>query len=169
LHSILCSYAGVLGFSILYTYILKNKLFHTKFYNKLTNEHVETSNYVIIKYVISKNYIFFASNVLLLTIGITLFIFVVYHINLVKLNLTSNEKLKRDKMIKFMILIKDTMKNLYLSGEFRDAIKPQNNDFTEEYLKRYKSININKIEENKFEEIVFKSNNNLKIIFRSYI
>lgn len=153
----MCLYAGILGFSILYTYILKNRLFQTRFYNKLTNEHVETSYIVIIKYVMSKNYIFFASNVLLLTIGITLLVFVVYHFNLLRLNVTTNEKLKRDKMIKYMIIIKDTMKNLYLSGEFKEADKTTKRNFINEYSKESNKIKLTKEEEKKYDDIVFIS------------
>lgn len=153
----MCLYAGFLGFSILYTFILKNRLFQTKFYNKLTNEHVETSLIVILKYVISKNYIFFASNVLLLTIGITLLIFSLYHFNLIRLNLTTNEKLKRDKMIKYMTIIKDTMKNLYLSGEFKEGDNNKKRNFTEEYSKVSNKIQLTKEEEKKYDDIVFNS------------
>ena len=157
LHSILTLYAGVLGFSILYTYILKNRLFQTKFYNKLTSEQVDNSFIIIMKYVISKNYIFFASNVLLITIGITLLIFSFYHFNLLRLNLTTNEKIKRDKMIKYMIIIKDTMKNLYLSGEFKEADNTKKRNFVVEYDKESNKINLSKEDEKKYDDIVFNS------------
>ena len=141
----------------MYTYILKNRLFQTKFYNKLTSEHVDTSFIIIMKYVISKNYIFFASNVLLITIGITLLIFSFYHFNLLRLNLTTNEKIKRDKMIKYMIIIKDTMKNLYLSGEFKEADNTKKRNFVVEYDKESNKINLSKEDEKKYDDIVFNS------------
>lgn len=141
----------------MFTYILKNRLLNTRFYNKLTNEHVETSYVIIIKYAISKNYIFFASNVLLLTIGITLLVFVAYHFNLLRLNVTTNEKIKRDKMIKYMIIIKDTMRNLYLSGEFKDADNTKKRNFIEEYAKESSLINLTKEHEKKYDDIVFNS------------
>ncbi len=129
----------------------------TRFYNKFTNEHVETSYSVILKYVISKHYIFFASNVLLLTIGITLFVFVVYHFSLIRLNVTTNEKIKRDKMTQYMIIIKDTMKNLYLSGEFREADNSIKRNFIEEYAKESSKIYLTKEEDKKYDDIVFTS------------
>jgi len=109
------------------------------------------------KYVISKNYIFFASNVLLITIGITLLIFSFYHFNLLRLNLTTNEKIKRDKMIKYMIIIKDTMKNLYLSGEFKEADNTKKRNFVVEYDKESNKINLSKEDEKKYDDIVFNS------------
>ena len=155
----------MLGFIILYTYVLKNRLLNTRFYNKFTNEHVETSYVVIMRYVISKNYIFFASNVLLLTIGMTLLVFVAYHFNLLRLNVTTNEKIKRDKMIKLMIIIKDTMKNLYLSGEFKDADNSKKKNFIEEYAKELDKIKLTKEDEKKYDNIVFESTIPLFFIF----
>lgn len=140
--------------------MIKNKLLQTKFYNRLTNQPVESSYLVVLKFIISKNYVFFASNVLLLTIGITLFIFVIYHLSLVKLNLTTNEKIKKDKLIKFMIIIKQTLGNLYQSCEYKDAginKDSSHKDFKAEYEKDYKKINLTKDDFNRFDEIVFNS------------
>ncbi len=66
-------------------------------------------------------------------------------------------------MMKFMEIVKDTMKNLYHSGEFKDVDINKQRNFSEEYSKEESKINLAKEEFNKFDDIVFKG----KIIFSS--
>jgi len=59
-------------------------------------------------------------------------------------------------MIKYMVIVKDTMKNLYHSGEYQDADKTKNRNFNNEYKKECSNINLSKEDFNKFDDIVFK-------------
>lgn len=149
-------YAGILGLSILYTYAIKRKLFNVKFYNKKTNEQIEASYSVIFNYVIGNNYIFFSSIVLLLTMGITLIFFSIYHLNLIRLNLTTSEKIKRDKMIGYMEVVRETMRRLYNSNEYKDADQKNTKNFQEEFKLIEKSVKLSSEDINKFDNIVFK-------------
>lgn len=60
-------------------------------------------------------------------------------------------------MIKYMVIIKDTMKNLYLSGEFKEAEKDKKRNFIEEYGNEFKKINLTKDDEKRYDDIVFTS------------
>lgn len=60
-------------------------------------------------------------------------------------------------MTKYMIIIKDTMKNLYLSGEFKEADNTKKRNFVGEYVKESNKINLSKVDEKKYDDIVFNS------------
>ena len=76
---------------------------------------------------------------MLVTITITLTIFSIYHLYLIKLNLTTNEKSKRGKMISYMKLIMDTL--TCLSKEKGIDISNYNKiQLTNEDIIRFKTI-----------------------------
>jgi hypothetical protein len=91
----------------------------------------------VIKYLISKYYAFFSANVMLITISIILFIFLIYHISLIKEGNTSNEQLKRSKNIKYMKIIKTTLNNMIKQKKIE--IKPCP-FLTDDNIKKYKKI-----------------------------
>jgi len=140
----------------LYTYALKRNLFSVKFFNKKTNEQIETSYSIIFNYVIGNNYIFFSSIVLLLTMGITLIFFCIYHLNLVRLNMTTTEKIKKDKLVSYMVMVRETMHRLYNSKEYKDAESNNTNKFEDEFKLLEKSIKLSNEDEKRFEMIIFK-------------
>ncbi len=115
--------------------------------NKVTNELFEADYMTVYKYVIFKNYAFFSCLVLLITIAVTLFIFSIYHIHLMSLNLSTNEKSKRAKLVKFMKLIMDTLKGLSREKGYD--------------LSNYQTVILGKEDIAKYKAIAFKS----KILF----
>lgn len=69
--------------------------------------------------------------------------------------------MKKDKLIKFMIMIKSTMEKLYISAEYKNAenenLENKKRNFNEEYNKDNKRINLRKEDDIKFDDIVFRS------------
>jgi len=133
IHCILCAYAGTVGLIILYDYAVRRNLFNAQFINKSTNEVYNSSYMNVFKYVIFKHYAFFSTNVILVTIAITLVAFCGYHCYLVSINLTTNESSKRAKLIKFMKLIRQTLNNL--ANEKKLNINYQINITDEDFVK----------------------------------
>ena len=80
---------------------------------------------------------------MLITVGITLILFCLYHLYLVFLNLTTNEKSKRGRLSKFMYIIKETLKGLVKE-------KSYNIDFS-------KMVKLSDDEIKKFKQLAFKS------------
>ncbi len=74
---------------------------------------------------------------MLITISIILFIFLIYHISLIKEGNTSNEQLKRSKNIKYMKIIKTTLNNMIKQKKIE--IKPCP-FLTDDNIKKYKKI-----------------------------
>ncbi len=138
-HCVLCAYSGILGLAILYDYTIRRNLLNAQFINKATNEVVKSSYATVIKYVIFKNYAFFSAIVMLITISITLFIFCCYHLYLISVGLTTNESSKRGKLIKFMKMIKQTLKALCKENKV-DISNFKNEDLGKEDFERFKKI-----------------------------
>ena len=77
--------------------------------------------------------------VMLLTVAITLTLFSYYHLYLISLGVTTNEKSKRGKLGKFMRLIMDTLKGLSKTKGY-DLTKGQNEKLSDEDIIRFKNI-----------------------------
>jgi hypothetical protein len=99
---------------------------------------MESDIFLIVKYLIGKNYIFFSANVMFLMISFVLFLFSIYHLNLVRKNMTTSEETKRNRLSKAMSLVTKTLvaaakaRNI----EYRsDEIK-----LTSEDIKKYRSL-----------------------------
>jgi hypothetical protein len=87
--------------------------------------------------------------------GITLIFFCFYHLNLVRLNLTTTEKIKKDKLISFMVMIRETMLRLYNSKEYKDADSNIINTFEEDNRIMERTIKLTNEDEKRFEMIIF--------------
>ena len=109
---ILVTYSGSLGLYLIYNLIIEKKLFKVHFYNPMTNEQINSSYKVVFRYLIYNYYAFIATNIMLIVISITLFVFICYHLNLIKLNFTNNERNKQVKTIRYLNLIKQTLHNM---------------------------------------------------------
>jgi hypothetical protein len=123
--------------------------------NKSTNEVVDADYLTVYKYVIFKNYAFFSCIVLLITIAITLFVFTIYHLHLINLNVSTNEKSKKAKLIKFMKLIMDTLKGLSKEKEYD--------------LSQYQNVTLGKDDIVKYKNIAFKSKNRIIIMLKNIL
>jgi low affinity Fe/Cu permease len=135
---ILTAYASILGLFMLYYHAIDSNLFYAHFINKTTGEVFESGYITVIKYLINKYYAFFAAIVLMATIAITLFLFLSYHLTLISQNLTTNEKSKRSKMIKYMNLIKDTLVQVGKHKEI--TLKKEKIELSKEEIENYKHI-----------------------------
>ena len=111
-HWILVTYSGSLGLYLIYNLIIEKKLFKVHFYNPMTNEEINSSYKVVFQYLIYNYYAFIATNIMLIVISITLFVFMCYHLNLIKLNFTNSERNKQVKIIRYLNLIKETLHNM---------------------------------------------------------
>ena len=78
----------------------------------MTNEEINSSYKVVFQYLIYNYYAFIATNIMLIVISITLFVFMCYHLNLIKLNFTNSERNKQVKTIRYLNLIKETLHNM---------------------------------------------------------
>ena len=136
LHFILTTYSSSLGFYLIYNYTVEKKLFKAHFYNPITNEEVNSSLKIIFQYLLSNFYAFIATNIMLIVISITLFAFICFHLNLIRLNFTNSERNKQVKTIRYLNLIKDTLKNISEKKKFKLEIK----ELSAEEIKKYKRI-----------------------------
>lgn len=139
---ILTAYGAGLGLVLLYYFIVNNNLLKAVFYNKHNDEKVDASYWVVFKYVVGRNYAFFATLVMLIAIAITLIIFLIYHFNLIKMNLTSTERNKQVKAIRYMHLIKQTLLVVCKEKSFKTSFK----ELSSEDIIKYKHIAFNQPE-----------------------
>jgi hypothetical protein len=79
---------------------------------------------------------------MLITITVTLVLFIGYHIWLISHNMSTNEKTKQGKMIKYMHLIRDTLKALAKEKGY-DYNKKEKELLSNEDIERYKNIAFN--------------------------
>jgi hypothetical protein len=108
---------------------------------------MDADYFIVFKYVINRNYAFFAAVVMLITIAITLSLFFSYHLYLVKLNVTTNEKVKRTRMQKYMDLIIKTINQIIKEKKLDYQQTDNNKELTKEEVDMFKDIafNSNKI------------------------
>ena len=135
-HWILVTYSGILGLYLIYNLIIEKKLFKVHFYNPMTNEEINSSYKVVFQYLIYNYYAFIATNIMLIVISITLFVFMCYHLNLIKLNFTNSERNKQVKTIRYLNLIKETLHNMAKKKNYKIEIK----ELLPEEIKKYKHI-----------------------------
>lgn len=128
LHTVLTGYAGVLGVLILIEYVQRKNLINAKFYSHSQNQLIQTNIYTVIRYVIAQNYTFFSSIVMLLAITITLGFFTCYHVYLIWKNFTTAESMKRNKIVKFMEIVKKTLKKVLKERNFENADNVDKNE-----------------------------------------
>lgn len=95
----------------------------------------------VIRYTVGQNYPFFANIVMLITIFVTLALFLSYHVYLIKINLTTNENIKKGRMMKYMDLIKQTLEKL--SYERKISIPKTLNQLTIDEIKKFKDLTFN--------------------------
>jgi hypothetical protein len=99
---------------------------------------MESDAFLIVKYLIGKNYIFFSANIMLIMIAFILFLFTAYHLNLVRKNLTTSEETKRNRLSKAMTLVKKT---LMAAVKARNVeYKPEEVKLTCDEIKKYKGL-----------------------------
>ena len=65
----------------------------------MTNEEINSSYKVVFQYLIYNYYAFIAINIMLIVISITLFVFICYHLNLIKLILLIVKEINKLKLL----------------------------------------------------------------------
>ena len=135
-HWILVTYSGSLGFYLIYNLIIEKNLLKAHFFNPITNEEIQSNYKVVFQYLLYNYYAFIATNIMLIVISITLFVFMGYHLNLIKLNFTTSERNKQVKTIRYLNLIKDTLNNMAKKKNYKIEIK----ELLPEEIKKYKHI-----------------------------
>lgn len=106
----------------------------------------EADCWTVARYVIGRHYAFFAANVMLVTISITLGLFLGYHILLIKENSTTNERVKRGRNVKYMDLIYKTLVKVAEQKGFSELKNCDNSNskkLTDEEVKKFKHIAFN--------------------------
>ena len=111
-HTLLTLYMGVIGVIMLYYYIIDNKLMNAYFVKVESGEKIKGDISIVIKYMINKHYGFFATTVMLIVIGISLFVFLMYHLNLIRLGYTGAERNRQIKYINIMNIIRNLLSDM---------------------------------------------------------
>jgi len=94
-HAVLCLYGAVIGTLTFISIVVEGSLMNLAFRVEATGEVINATAWVVIQYLFFKYTSFFFITVLCWVMGVTLSIFFVYHMSLVKSGNTTNEKIKR--------------------------------------------------------------------------
>lgn len=111
-HTLLTLYMGVIGVVMLYYYIIDNKLMNAYFVKVESGEKIKGDISIVMKYMINKHYGFFATTVMLIVIGVSLFVFLMYHMNLIRLGYTGAERNRQIKYINIMNIIRKLLSDM---------------------------------------------------------
>jgi len=94
LHSILCGYGAIAAFCIFCNIIHKEELLTATFVNNVTGERFAADWNMIFRYLLQTQQVMFGLSVLCVVICIMLQIFIMYHLYLIRLGVTTNESIK---------------------------------------------------------------------------
>lgn len=93
-HSLICLYAALIGFLTFLHIIISERLLKTGFVDRDGNR-VSANWTIVLQYIIQRYSALFFAEALCLVVGLLLGGFFLYHLYLVKINTTSNERMKR--------------------------------------------------------------------------
>jgi hypothetical protein len=77
-----------------------------------SGEKIKGDISIVMKYMINKHYGFFATTVMLIVIGVSLFVFLMYHMNLIRLGYTGAERNRQIKYINIMNIIRKLLSDM---------------------------------------------------------
>ena len=118
-HWVLVTYASIFGLSFFFYEIKEKDLFNQKFYDFKTKQQYKATFITIFRYLLWKNYIFFASVVMLLSTSFFLFFFMYYQFKLFIKNLTSTEQNKQDRCIQYMKSIMEALEQIAQKKKYK--------------------------------------------------
>ena len=98
-HCLLTLYGAFIGVLTIYWIIKKDNLFDLKFKNYKTQQIVDASFFVVIKYLLYVEMHLMFMTILCGVMGITLFLFLIYHLWMIKSGFTTNEKIRRSDIM----------------------------------------------------------------------
>ena len=93
LHAVICSYGVWLGYHILMATVDKERLFEATFYDD-SGEAVEVTSFIVFSYLQHTQYFFTAVIILCFVVSIMLWLFLGYHLHIVRQGWTTNESNK---------------------------------------------------------------------------
>ena len=108
------------------------------FRNKVTNEIVQTDMFTVYRYIIFTNYALFCVTILTFVISIVLIIFTFYHLNLIRKGSTSVEASKRDRINKYIKMVRSTLYGLIKEKGFN--ISEDNKKIKDDEILKYKEL-----------------------------
>ncbi len=94
-HAIICTYGAFVGVLVFWGLIDKHDLWNAKFMNLKSNEPVEASTFIVLRYLFDSETPFAFVVILCICMSIMLSCFTIYHLWLAMTNVTTNERYKR--------------------------------------------------------------------------
>ncbi|EGR30266.1 hypothetical protein IMG5_136470 [Ichthyophthirius multifiliis] len=110
-HSFLTIYGGVVGILCILGIVQDQKLMYLKFRIPQTDQIVDADWKIVFKYLFYKETMFIFMILLCIIMGITLSIFFIYHLSMIRNDITTNEKVKKSDMMSFL---EKEIKQIYL-------------------------------------------------------
>jgi hypothetical protein len=100
-HSIWCLYLAIIGSISLYQSLVKMRFWELQF--RMGNQIVKGDNLLAFQYLFVMETFFFFIIIMCAIMGVTLFIFVSYHFYLIAKGQTTNERVKKNDYISYLI------------------------------------------------------------------
>lgn len=123
-HSLICLYAGLIGFKIFKFIINKDRLWAAVF--KDSTGKTLTLNYLtLFQYLLHRYSAFTFVIVLCIVVGFTLLCFFIYHFNLIRKNITSNERIKAGKLMEKGLNVNENFYNAGLLSNLSEVIEAE--------------------------------------------
>ena len=139
IHWILVTYASIIIIFIMYYEIKEKNLFNQIFYDVQTKETYKATYMTVLRYLMYKNYIIFATSLMLIATSFFLLFFMYYQFKLIIKNLTSAEKNKQERCIQYMKLIMEALDEIAKKNNYKIVEVKLNN----KEIMKYKNIAFN--------------------------
>jgi len=94
IHTIFFYYATIGLFLVIISELYEKDLFNASFIDRVTGQHIKTTNTVLINYVLHNNLHLVVIDILALGMGTAIFFFLLYHLYLIYIGETTNETFK---------------------------------------------------------------------------
>ena len=112
IHWVLVTYASILAISVIYYEIKEKELFNQIYYDLQTKQPYKATYMTVFRYLLWKNYILFATTLMLLSTSFFLLFFMYFQFKLIIKNLTSSEQNKQERCIQYMKSIIDALEEI---------------------------------------------------------
>lgn len=133
-HSVICAYGASLGCTIIAHMVFEKKLFDAVFIDPNTKERFNATYVIVFQYLLATDGMLIFVTLLCAIMGLVLFGFFVWHMNLIRMGTTTNELCKW-KFLKYCLKREGeeglkhlaALRNIYnegLSGNFRQVLFP---------------------------------------------
>jgi hypothetical protein len=119
IHWILVTYAAIIALAMFYYEIKDKNLMQQVFYDVQTGQPFKATYITVFRYLLWKDYLLFATTMMLLATSIFLLYFMYYQFKLVVKNLTSSESNKQDRCIQYMKLIIEALEQIAARKKYK--------------------------------------------------